>query len=168
VQIDHILVSTKAEADDVYAQVTAPGATRADFLALAKQVSKDPSVSQNGGALGSTPVSQFSDPAFQQAVLAMNVGDISEPVQSQFGWHVIHMVDKEVTPFQDVRADIVSSKADGAFADYERSMIADGQIDVNPRFGRLDPQSLQVVRITSTDAASSVSPTAPASVAPAG
>ena len=44
VQVDHILVKTKAEAQDVYAQVTAPGATEQDFLDLAKQVSIDPSV----------------------------------------------------------------------------------------------------------------------------
>ena len=42
--VDHILVKTKAEADDVYRQVTAPGATRTDFLDLAKQVSIDGSV----------------------------------------------------------------------------------------------------------------------------
>src|SRR5438093_979533 len=40
--VDHILVKTKAEAEHVYQQVTAPGATREDFLALAKKVSIDP------------------------------------------------------------------------------------------------------------------------------
>ncbi len=52
-QVDHILVKTKAEADDVYAQVTAPGATEQDFLDLAKEVSIDPSAKQNSGSLGS-------------------------------------------------------------------------------------------------------------------
>ena len=52
VQVDHILVKTKAEADDVYAQVTAPGCTEQDFLDLAKEVSIDPSAKQNSGKPG--------------------------------------------------------------------------------------------------------------------
>ena len=62
VQVDHILVKTKAEADDVYAQVTAPGATEQDFLDLAKQVSIDPSAKQNSGSLGSAVASTYVPP----------------------------------------------------------------------------------------------------------
>lgn len=51
ITVDHILVKTKAEAEAVYRQVTAPGATRADFLKLAKNVSIDPTAAQNSGAL---------------------------------------------------------------------------------------------------------------------
>ncbi len=58
-QVDHILVKTKAEADDVYAQVTAPGATEQDFLDLAKEVSIDPSAKQNSGSLGSAVASTY-------------------------------------------------------------------------------------------------------------
>jgi hypothetical protein len=164
-QVDHILVKTEAEANDVYEQVTAPGATRDDFLALAAEVSKDPSVKTNGGSLASTPVSQFV-PEFADAVLALENGDISRPVKTDFGWHVIHMVDKEVTPFADVRAGLVASKAGPAFADYERSLIEDGAIEVNPRFGRLDPATLTVVRITSTDPVGTASSPEPVNVAP--
>ena len=66
-QVDHIFVKTKAEAEDVYAQVTAPGATEKDFLALAKQVSIDPSVKQNSGSLGSAVASTYT-PEFAAAV----------------------------------------------------------------------------------------------------
>ena len=59
-QADHILVKTEAEAQDVYQQVTAPGAHRRDdFLALAKQVSIDPSAKQNAGSLGSAVASTY-------------------------------------------------------------------------------------------------------------
>ena len=91
VQVDHILVKTKAEAQDVYAQVTAPGATEQDFLALAKQVSTDPSVKQNSGSLGSAVAATYT-PAFAAAVLKMEPGEISKPVHTDFGWHVILMV----------------------------------------------------------------------------
>ncbi len=165
VQADHILVDTREEADAVYDEVTAPGATREDFLALAVEVSKDPGVEQNGGALGSTPVSQFT-PGFREAVLELEVDRISPPVQSEFGWHVIHMVQKEVTPFEDVRADLVASRAGPAFAEHERGLLGNGDIQVNPRFGRLDPQTLIVVRITSTDPLASAEPSGPVNVAP--
>ena len=41
----------------------------------------------------------------------MEDGEISEPVQTEFGWHVISMVDKEVTPFEDVRTDLIRRRA---------------------------------------------------------
>ena len=52
VQADHILVKTEAEAQDVYDQVTAPGATRDDFLALAKRSRSTPRPSRTRGASG--------------------------------------------------------------------------------------------------------------------
>jgi parvulin-like peptidyl-prolyl isomerase len=166
VQVDHILVQTKEEADDVYAQVTAPGATREDFLALAEELSIDPSVAENGGALGSTQASAFTA-SFQEAVLAMDEGDISEPVQTEFGWHVIHLNGEQVETFEDVRPDLVARLGGPAFAEHVRALIADDQIDVNPRYGRLDPQTLSVVRITSTDPVGTGAPT-PVNVAPEG
>ena len=99
---DHILVKTKAEADSVYQQVTRPGATRADFLKLAKEVSIDPSAAQNSGELPATAATKFPK-SFALAALALKPGQISRPVQTQFGWHVIHLVDKQITPFAQVR-----------------------------------------------------------------
>ncbi len=152
--VDHILVKTKAEADDVYRQVTRPGATRADFLKL------------NSGALPATPATQFVKP-FADAALAMKPGDISRPVHTQFGWHVIHLVGKQITPFAQVRDQALKQAQANAFSDWVRQQDQAGAIDVDPSFGRFDPSTLQVVRITSTDpsatASSSASPTSPPS-----
>ncbi len=81
VQVEHILVKTEAEAQDVYQQVTAPGATDKDFQALAKEVSTDPSAKQNGGSLGSAVASTYV-PEFGEAVAALEPGEISQPVQT--------------------------------------------------------------------------------------
>jgi len=152
--VDHILVKTKAEADNVYRQVTAPGATRADFLKLAKNVSIDPSAAQNSGALPpATPATKFVKP-FADAALAMKPGDISRPVHTPFGWHVIHLVDKQITPFAQVRQQAEAN----AFSDWVRQQDQAGGIDVDPSFGRFDPSTLQVVRITSTDPSATTSP----------
>jgi hypothetical protein len=153
ITVDHILVKTKAEAEDVYRQVTAPGATRADFLKLAKNVSIDPTAAQNSGALPATPASKFVKP-FADAALAMKPGDISRPVHTPFGWHVIHLVDKQITPFAQVRKQAEAN----AFRDWVRQQDQAGAIDVDPSFGRFDPSTLQVVRITSTDPSATASP----------
>ena len=155
--VDHILVKTKAEADDVYRQVTAPGATRTDFLNLAKQVSIDGSVTQNSGALPATPATKFVKP-FADAALAMKPGDISRPVHTPFGWHVIHLVDKQITPFAQVRDEALKQAEANAFSDWVRQQDQAGAIDVDPSFGRFDPSTLQVVRITSTDPSATASP----------
>jgi hypothetical protein len=152
--VDHILVKTKAEAENVYRQVTAPGATRADFLKLAKNVSIDPSAAQNSGALPpATPATKFVKP-FADAALALKPGDISRPVHTPFGWHVIHLVDKQITPFAQVRKQAEAN----AFSDWVRQQDQAGAIDVDPSFGRFDPSTLQVVRIISTDPSATTSP----------
>ena len=155
--VDHILVKTKAEADNVYQQVTAPGATRADFLNLAKQVSIDGTVTQNSGALPATAATKFVKP-FADAALAMKPGDISRPVHTPFGWHVIHLVDKQITPFAQVRDQALKQAEANAFSDWVRQQDQAGAIDVDPSFGRFDPSTLQVVRITSTDPSATASP----------
>jgi parvulin-like peptidyl-prolyl isomerase len=145
--VDHILVDSKKQAEQIYKQVTAPGFTLQDFQALAKQVSTDPNAKKDGGELtlpASQLVSEFSDAALQ-----LKPGEISKPVQTQYGWHVIYMIDKQVTPFDQARDKIVSQASTKAFQDWVQSQV--GEIQVDPSFGRFDPTTLQVQRITSTD-----------------
>ena len=164
-QVDHILVETEEEARTIHEQVTAPGSTREDFLTLAEQESIDPSAAENRGSLPSTPASQFV-PEFAEAAMALSPGGISEPVQTEFGWHVIRLEDAQVTPFDEVRDDLLASRSGPTFATWMRTFIDDGAIDVNPRFGALDRQTLQIQRVHSTDPSSSPSPTAGEGVAP--
>lgn len=80
----HILVPTQAEAQDLIAQL----AEGADFQALAKEYSTGPS-GPNGGDLGWFAPEQMVQP-FSDAVVGLDDGEFSrEPVQTQFGWHVI-------------------------------------------------------------------------------
>jgi peptidyl-prolyl cis-trans isomerase C len=63
----------------------------ADFAKLAGELSDDPSAATNGGQLGWFEAKKM-DPAFAKAAFALaKVGDISEPVQSSFGWHIIRL-----------------------------------------------------------------------------
>jgi len=87
----HIIVETREEAEAIIKELEAGG----DFEAIAKEKSEDGAAAQ-GGDLG-----YFTEgrrvPEFEQAAFAMNVGDYSrQPVQTQFGWHVIKVEDKRV------------------------------------------------------------------------
>jgi len=145
--VDHILVDSKAQAEQIYQQVTAPGSTLEDFQALAKKVSTDPNAKKDGGEL-TLPATQLGT-EFSDAALQLKPGEISKPVHSQYGWHVIYMIDKQVTPFDQARDQIVSQASTKAFQDWVQSQA--GEIQVDPSFGRFDPATLQVQRITSTD-----------------
>ncbi|PPC95010.1 MAG: peptidylprolyl isomerase [Methylotenera sp.] len=85
----HILVKTETEAKDIIAQLGKGG----DFAKIAKEKSLDPGSKEKGGDLGwfspATMVKPFSD-----AVATLSKGAVSPtPVQTQFGWHVIKLVD---------------------------------------------------------------------------
>ncbi len=83
-QVRHILVKTKALADQIYSQLSSSDAS---FAALAKKYSTDSS-KDNGGDLGVVNrnglVKPFADVAF-----TLDQGVVSEPVKTQFGWHII-------------------------------------------------------------------------------
>lgn len=150
VEVEHILVKTEAEAQGVYDKVTAPGFTDADFAALAKDVSTDPSAKQNGGKLPASPASGYVT-EFGQAAAALVVGEVSQPVHTQYGWHVIKLLSKTVTPFEQAKAQLVSGGASQIFNDWLTKQAQDQGVVVNPNYGRYDVPTLTVVPITSTD-----------------
>jgi peptidyl-prolyl cis-trans isomerase C len=89
--VRHILVETEAQAKDVAAKLKAGE----DFVKLAKETSKDPG-SSDGGDLGYITKDKVV-PEFGEAAFKLDKGKISDPVKSQFGWHIIKVEDKRVT-----------------------------------------------------------------------
>ena len=90
VHAKHILVDNEADAKKIIAELKGG----ADFAALAKQYSKDPSAAQQGGDLGFFKKDEMV-PEFATAAFALQPGQISQtPVHSQFGWHVILLVER--------------------------------------------------------------------------
>ncbi|MDA1100637.1 MAG: peptidylprolyl isomerase [Proteobacteria bacterium] len=88
VRASHILVETEAEADAIVAELQKGG----DFAAVAKEKSKGPSGAQ-GGDLGYFAKDKMV-PEFANAAFALKTGEISAPVKTGFGWHVIKVVDR--------------------------------------------------------------------------
>lgn len=104
----HILVATEEEALAVIDEIEAG----ADFADVAKEKSTGPS-GADGGDLGyftsGTMVEAFNDAAF-----ALQPGEISQPVQTRFGWHVIKVEDRrmqEIAPFEMVRDQVIGALA---------------------------------------------------------
>ncbi|WP_297615478.1 peptidylprolyl isomerase [uncultured Roseicyclus sp.] len=99
----HILVETQADADAVIAAL----AEGADFAQVAQERSIGPS-GPNGGDLGWFTAGMMV-PSFEEAVFALDLGEVSSPVETQFGWHVIVLNDarEQVPPtLDDVRAEL--------------------------------------------------------------
>jgi peptidyl-prolyl cis-trans isomerase C len=103
VRARHILVPTEEEAKAILAELK----KGADFATLAKEKSKDPGAAE-GGDLGFFSKEQMV-PEFAEVAFKLDKGQISDPVKTQFGWHIIQVEDKrtKATPtFEQVKAQI--------------------------------------------------------------
>ena len=106
--VRHILVETENEAKAIAAKLK-KGGKEGSFDKLAKAHSKDPGSKEHGGDLDWIPVSKipsaFVKP-FGDALMKLSKGQLSEPVQSQFGWHIIELEDVrdlKVPPLNEIK-----------------------------------------------------------------
>ena len=77
----------------------------ADFAALAKTESDDAGSGGNGGDMAPFRHGQMV-PSFEKAAFALKPGELSEPIKSQFGYHIILVTSHDIKPFEEVRADL--------------------------------------------------------------
>lgn len=110
----HILIETGGELSDEEAkakieEIAARVKGGEDFAAIAKEVSQDPGSANEGGDLGFAGTGVY-DPAFEDALYALNEGEVSAPVQSEFGWHIIKLLgvqSPEVPSFESMKPELV-------------------------------------------------------------
>jgi parvulin-like peptidyl-prolyl isomerase len=135
VRASHILFDKedKATAEEVLAEVNAGG----DFAALATEHSKDPGSAAQGGDLG------WSDPArpfvteFQEALDALEVGEVSVLVESEYGWHIIKVNEEReqrTKPLEEVRDQIeqavLQQRNIEAYQAFLEEVRADAEIEI--------------------------------------
>lgn len=104
VRARHILVEAEEEARAVLARLDAGES----FEDLASELSQDPGSARRGGDLGYFTQGRMVAP-FAEAAFALEPGEVSEPVETQFGWHVIKLEDRRATElpsFEDMRGQI--------------------------------------------------------------
>lgn len=98
----HILVKDEKTAKDLKAKLD----NGADFEELAKENSVDPGTAENGGELGWFGPGQMV-PEFEEAAYQLNVDEISQPVKSDHGWHIIQVTEKkEKKSFEEMKKEI--------------------------------------------------------------
>lgn len=149
VEVHHILLETQEAAEDVAAE-----ATPENFARLARTTSIDPGSAPSGGSLGSYSEQQFRtqfDPTFVEASLALEPGDISGVVETTFGFHVIHLARRDVASFDDVREQISAQQGAAVFQNWLDEQYETVDVEVNPRYGRLDVTTGEVVAVRSTE-----------------
>ena len=148
VRARHILVPTEEEAKAIKAELD----KGADFAKLAKEKSKDPGAA-DGGDLGFFTKEQMV-PEFSAVAFALEPGKISDPVKSQFGWHVIKVEearDKKPPAFDQVKGQIETFVVRKAQADYVTKLRTEAKVE------RLDKKD---------EPAAAAAPATPAAKAP--
>ena len=113
VKASHILVDKEEEAKDILKKLQAGQ----DFAELATEFSKDPGSAAQGGDLGFFSKDMMV-PEFDVAAFSLKPGEISEPIKTTYGYHIIKVVDKidEIGSFEDVEENIKSMFIDKAIS----------------------------------------------------
>jgi peptidyl-prolyl cis-trans isomerase C len=103
----HILVDNEALAKELREKI----AKGEDFIALAKEHSKDPGSKDDGGDLGFFARGQMV-PVFEETAFKLAKGEVSAPVKSQFGWHIVKLEDRRergAPPFEAIKDRLIAS-----------------------------------------------------------
>lgn len=121
-----------------------------DFATVAAEVSDDTGSARQGGDLGCNPPGVFV-PEFEQALEGLEPGEISTPVRTQFGYHLITVRSVGTPPFEEVADQLASqlaqqrSSPDQFLLEVVERGAARTDVVVNPRYGEWDAERLQVV-----------------------
>lgn len=118
----HILVATEEEAQEVIERLEAGEA----FGELAAELSQDTVSGAQGGNLGWFGRGQMVAP-FEEAVFSLEIGEISEPVQSDFGWHVIQLIDRASLP---MTASEYEQARQAAFDDFLTNLREESEVTI--------------------------------------
>lgn len=139
----HILVETEEEAQALITELEGG----ADFATLAQEKSTGPS-GPNGGQLGWFGTGAMVAP-FEEAVVAMEPGTVSAPVQTQFGWHVIRLNEtrlKDAPALEEVQGDLAETLRREAIEARVAELTDGAQID-RVEAGTIDPNVLNDLSI---------------------
>lgn len=139
----HILVPTEEDAAALVEELSGG----ADFAALAQERSTGPS-GPNGGSLGWFGAGAMVPP-FEEAVVALEVGEVSDPVQTQFGWHVILLNEtrtQDLPTLEQMRAELTEQLQRDAIEARIADLESSGEITI-VEAGVVDPAILDDVTL---------------------
>ncbi len=133
VYVQHILIGLKGRtremaaelAKKVRAEAVAPGT---DFLALAAKYTEDPDARRNGGDLGYNSPKKFVEPVRQVIEKMDRKGEVSQPIESEYGFHIIKFIDRkpaQPVKFEDVRQKIINTEREKLARQRVEALIQD-------------------------------------------
>ena len=135
VRARHILAESKDKARELYEKI----AHGADFAALAKENSKDPGSKDQGGELGFFTRGQMV-PQFEEAAFRLKAGEVGEPFETQFGWHIIKVDERRpraAPSFEDVKERVRAAMIHQKAQDIARELRGKAQIEyIDPEIKR--------------------------------
>jgi parvulin-like peptidyl-prolyl isomerase len=155
-RVSHILVTDEALAQRLSDRLQSAPAKRPTrlFSSLARRYSSDRQSKGDGGDLGYFANGTYPS-AFEDAVAEMQPGDVSDPVETELGWHVIYLTDRRPQPFEDVQDSIAvligSPAEDEAWSEWVVDAYGDADVKVNPSYGELDLDTQQIVNASTED-----------------
>lgn len=139
----HLLVETQEEADAAKARLD----EGEPFADVAAEVSTDVT-SANGGDLGWFGAGAMVE-EFETAVMALDVGGVSDPFETQFGWHIVTLVEERVQPvpeFEQVAQQLLGELQEAAVVAYLDELTAAATIE-RPEEGAFDPSLINQIEL---------------------
>lgn len=152
----HILVEDADLADRLVQQLRTEGEDDVDalFESLAKKHSTDPGSAEKGGDLGFQAAGTFVPP-FEEAMANLEIGEISDPVETEFGFHIIRVTERKTVEFEEARENIAQQLAgpaqDEAWQAFLIATYEEADVEVNSRFGEFDPATGEIRDPTADD-----------------
>lgn len=131
--LHHIVQETEDEALAVIDRLEGG----ADFEALAIEVSTERGSGAVGGDLGCAP-RRVLPPPLDEFIFEAPVGEVSGPVESAIGWHVIQVDDRRLPPFEEVARIVenqLAERTNNALNDFISQGLAEADVEVSPRYG---------------------------------
>jgi hypothetical protein len=126
----HILVESEEEATEVITRIEAGE----EFAVVAQQVSTDTGSGAEGGSLGCTSPSGYV-PEFAEATMTAEIGEITDPVESQFGFHVIRVESREVATTEEILESLSESSSVAQMEAWYLDALTNAEVVVVSRFG---------------------------------
>lgn len=165
--VKHILVATEEEATAVKTRLDAGE----DFATIAGELSVDTGSGANGGDLGCQPMANADGSTyvaeFTTAIREAEIGVVTAPTESEFGFHLILVDSLSLQPFEEVEADLrtelTTTRTQEGFTDWVRQTLLDATISIEPEYGRwvTDPDPAVLAPLDETATTVAPVPTVP-------
>lgn len=127
--VSHILVPTEEEANGALARIEG-GET---FAAVATDVGTD-GTAPNGGELGCNALGLYV-PDFAEAAFEAPIGEVTDPLQTEFGYHLILVVSREEPSLAELKAEMTDARVGELVAAWILELVNGSEVDVDPQYG---------------------------------